>query len=252
VGPDAYTAFTDELVRRAAARPEVVGLVALGSMAARDYGPDEWSDHDFFLVTEPGGQEAFRSDLSWLPSLDRVVLAFRETAHGLKVVYDDGHLLEFAVFDIEEIGVASVNRYRVLLDRGGVGERMAEVAARPRERQSDEYLFGMVVTGALVGAGRARRGEVLSGASFVVGAVRPLAALLARAAPSPEAALLDDLDPLRRFERVHPRLGSELAAALERSPADAAALLLDVADAELRAPLPDLPWAALDAVRARL
>jgi hypothetical protein len=26
----------------------VLGLVAVGSMAARDYEPDEWSDHDFF------------------------------------------------------------------------------------------------------------------------------------------------------------------------------------------------------------
>jgi len=41
----------------------------------------------------------------------------RETAHGLKVLYDDGHLLEFAVFDEAELPLARVNDYRVLLDR---------------------------------------------------------------------------------------------------------------------------------------
>ena len=36
-------------------------------MADRDYSPDEWSDHDFFLISQPGEQEALRQDLSWLP-----------------------------------------------------------------------------------------------------------------------------------------------------------------------------------------
>ena len=121
-----YIRFADALVDTLAARPDVVGLVAVGSFAT---GPDEYSDHDFFVVVRPGEQEAFRRDLSWLPDAERIALSFRETEHGLKVVYDDGHLLEFAVFDEEELGLAKVNRYRVLLDRAEVGRRMAEVRA---------------------------------------------------------------------------------------------------------------------------
>lgn len=242
-----YRAFTTELVERLSPDARVTGLVAVGSMAAVDYLPDEWSDHDFFVITPAGGQEELRRDLSWLPAHERIALSFRETAHGLKVLYEDGHLVEFAVFDLEEIGLAGVNRYRVLLDRGGVEERMRELAARPRERLSDEHLFGMFVASVQVGAGRTRRGERLSGAFFAIWGTRYLCALLARALPASDHALLDDLDALRRFERVYPELGAEIAATL----GDPAALL-DLAERELRPLRPELPWRALAAVRARV
>jgi hypothetical protein len=245
---DEYDALTRRLVDGVAGNERVVGLAAVGSTAARRYEPDEWSDHDFFLVTEPGAQDAFRDDLSWLPEHGRITLSFRETAHGLKVIYDDAHLLEFAVFDLEEVGVASVNRYRVLLDRGGLEERMAEVAARPATPQPDTQLFGLAVASALVADGRARRGETLSGAFFALASARAIAALLARSTPAPDAALLDDLDPLRRFERVYPQTGADLATALRDHPR----ALLDLLERELRATRPELPWAGLDAVRARL
>jgi hypothetical protein len=242
-----YHAFTRRLVETLRADDRVIGLVAVGSMAARDYEPDAWSDHDFFVVTPPGGQEELRRDLSWLPRADEIVLSFRETAHGLKVLYADAHLLEFAVFDLDELRLAGVNRYRVLLDRGGVEERMDEVAARPRDQRSDEYLFGMFVTAVQVGAGRTRRGERLSGAFFLLLAARHLCALLAGAVPSERRSLLDDLDPLRRFELAHPELGAEIEAALDDPDA-----LLALAERELRPLRPELPWRALTAVRARL
>jgi hypothetical protein len=232
--------------------PDVVGLVAVGSTAGVDYEPDEWSDHDFFLIVRSGEQERYRRDLGWLPHVDRILLRLRETAHGLKVVFDDGHLLEFAVFDLAEIRVASVNRYRVLLDRGGVEDAVVRVATTPRARNDDEYLFGMTVAGALVGAGRARRGETLSGAFFVSSALTHLAALLERALPSANAPLLDDFDPLRRFEIAYPELGVELARIVRLDPPAAAVALLRVAERELRPVLPELPWPALGAVRARL
>ena len=61
--PDEYRAFTDELTERLRADERAIGLVAVGSMADRDYAPDEWSDHDFFVITPPGGQEELRNDL---------------------------------------------------------------------------------------------------------------------------------------------------------------------------------------------
>src|SRR3954447_20592792 len=128
---DEYRAFTRELTERLRADERAIGLVAVGSMADRDYAPDEWSDHDFLVITRAGAQEEVRNDLSWLPNGERIALSLRETDHGLIVIYDDGHLLEFAVFDLEEIALAGVNRSHVLLDRGGVAERIAHVAANP-------------------------------------------------------------------------------------------------------------------------
>ena len=163
---DEYNGFSERLRERVAADGRALGLVAVGSMAAVDYQPDQWSDHDFFVVTAPGIQEELRTDMSWLPDADRIVFWHRETDHGLQVFYDDGHLLEFAVFDLEELELAGVNRYRVLLDRGGVEARMAAVRTQThaRPRHDDTHQFGKFLACVQVGAGRARRGEELSAA----------------------------------------------------------------------------------------
>ena len=125
--------YEDQLTANLAARDDVIGLVFVGS-AADHSRFDEWSDHDFFVVTKSGHAEALRQDLSWLPNLDDVVISPRETAHGLKVVYRDGHVLEFAVFDDKELEAAGANAYNVTLDRSNITERMAAIAERSKPK----------------------------------------------------------------------------------------------------------------------
>jgi len=258
--PQEYQLFTDSLLSAVEGRTDVVGLVALGSMAQRDYGPDEYSDHDFFVVAQPGAAEALRTDVSWLPQPERVTFAFRETEHGVKVVYDDAHLLEFAMFEPEDLRLARVNRYRVLLDRGDVTGRMEQVAedtaqALEDDSPSDENLVGQLLTNLLVGVGRWRRGERLSGRVMVqTNAVRQLLVLLSRHVPSARAILLDSLEPTRRFERVHPLLGAELDDALSLDFPDSAVRLLDLAEWELRRRVPslDIPIEAFALVRKQI
>jgi hypothetical protein len=248
-----YEAFTEALLTRLVADPRVVGLVALGSMSGDGPAPDEFSDHDFFVITGPGAQEAFRTELSWLPGAGRAVLVHRETEHGLKVILEDGHLLEFAVFDLEELLVARANRHAVLLDRGGVAERMAVVAAKPVEAPSDRWLSAQLLGNLLVGGGRAARGELLSARLFVAGhAAGHLLRLLSRHVPAEADVTLDDLDPFRRFERAYPRLGAEVNAALALAPLGAATALLGLAERELGPRLDGWPSAAAAAVRERL
>lgn len=217
-------------------------------MADRDYAPDEWSDHDFFLISQPGLQESLRRDLRWLPDHERITFSFRETDHGLKVFYDDGHMIEFAVFDVEEIALAGVNRYRVLLDRGGVEGKCADVRDHPRPQHDDDHLFGMVLSAALVAVGRGRRGEVLSAAFLVTWGLTYLTRLLTRVLPAANASILDGFDSLRRFERAYPELGAELIAAVRLSPPEGALRLLEVLAREVRPRRPDLAWDAFDAV----
>ena len=250
--PDAYRAFTHELAERLRDDGRAIGLVAVGSMADRDYAPDEWSDHDFFVITPRGEQEDLRNDISWLPDHERVALALRETEHGLAVIYEDGHLLEFAVFDLDEIALARVNRYRVLFDHGGVMERVEHVVSNPRPPRDDGFLFGKTVVAALVACGRARRGEMLSAAFLLTSATTYLNRLLIRTLPSATSSILDDLDALRRFEQAYPELGAELAAIVRLDPADGGPALLDLLERELRQLRPELPWPAFDAVKARL
>lgn len=254
----AYAAFTDELLRRLSDDPRVLGLVALGSMAQTDYAPDRFSDHDFFVIAVPGEQEALRRDLSWLPRAADVVLSFRETAHGLKALYRDGHLVEFAVFTPEEIELARVNRYRVLFDRADVAAHMLRVAAATAAgvRNSapvPEHTFGLFLTHLLVGCGRHWRGEALSAHELVKEfALRDLLVLLTRRSTAARRDLLDSLDPLRRFESVHPELGRELQEALRLATPGAAARLLEIAERELVPALANPPGEAILAVRRML
>ena len=256
--PQAYDAFTAALRESLAARPEVLGLVALGSMAGRDYQPDEFSDHDFFVVVEPASAEPMRQDLSWLPRADAVLLSFRETAHGLKVIYDDGHLLELAVFTPQELALARVNRYRVLLDRADVTTRMDAVArdtaqAGAAAAATDEALLGQLLSALLVGVGRHLRGERVSGRNLVhAQALRHLLVLLERHVPSDRHGLLDDLDPHRRFEAVYPDLGRQVESALSHATPRAAVLLLDLAEQELEERVERFPYDACAVVRSRL
>jgi hypothetical protein len=234
--PAAYEAFTRALAARLEGDPDVLGLVALGSMSGEPPGPDAWSDHDFFVVTRPGAQERFRTDPGWLPAPERIALLHRETAHGLKVIWDDGHLAELAVFDPGELSLAKVNRHRVLLDRegtpGALAARMAEVraatVAQARASATDpRWEAGQLLGTLLVGALRAARGERASGDLLVRAyAARHFLALVHATVPPAPGARPDDLDPFRRIEEAWPRLATALEAALAPSaPASARALL---------------------------
>jgi hypothetical protein len=84
-------------------------------------------------------------------------------------------------------------------------------------------------------------------------ALRHLVRLLARHVHSEHAALLDDLDVVRRFERVFPRLGQELNMALAQETPQAALRMLDMAERELKERLgASFPTGAFAAVRVRI
>ena len=100
-----------------------------------------------------------------------------------------------------------------------------------------------------VGVGRRARGERLSGRRFIkTHALTHLLHLLAEFIPAESAHLLDNLDPFRRFEQVHPALGAEINQILAQDTLLAAERLLAVAVRELRPFLPDLPDEAITEV----
>lgn len=100
-----------------------------------------------------------RSTSSWLPHAERIALWFPETPHRCKAVYDDGHLVEYAVFTPDELQVARVNDYRVLLDR------RAHWRAHGRHRRARRHPSRSQMAGrdvplhVLVASQRARRGR---------------------------------------------------------------------------------------------
>ncbi|HYD40582.1 MAG TPA: hypothetical protein VEB43_07115 [Anaeromyxobacter sp.] len=255
--PRAYDRFTALLADRLSSDPDVLGLVALGSMSGLPPPPDRFSDHDFFVVTRAGAQERLRANPGWLPEPGRIVLWHRETAHGMKAIWDDGHLAELAVFDLEELALARVNRFRVLLDRADVARRMEAVraaTAASAPRPDLRFEAGQLLGALLVGGQRAARGERLSAGQLVrAHAAGHFLRLLEAAIPAAPGAVPDDLDPFRRVERGWPGPARALDAALARPPAEAARALLAIADATFRE-VPAVPWpaAAAAAVGAAL
>jgi hypothetical protein len=211
---EAYHQFTEQLVTNLKKGDDILGLVAAGSMAGQDYQSDEWSDHDFWVITRPGAQDRYRKEFNWLPRSNEIAWAFQETEHGCKVIYQDGHLAEFAVFDEDELKMARINRYRVLLDRAKISDQMAENVSQTNTASSSEtdlFHVGQILTNILVGIGRYWRGEKLSAHKFIkINAIHHLTALLNQNTQSPHRGLSDNLDPTRRFEVVHPHLGPEL------------------------------------------
>ncbi len=245
--------FTQQLVDRLASDSRVLGVVAFGSMADLTR-MDRWSDHDFSVITVPGVQEDFRQNTAWLPAAERIVLQVRETEHGLKILYEDGHLLEFAIFDAEELFLAKANDYAVLLDKADIAARMARVqqasVPAPRDLRRDFLMFLGLLQ---VGSGRCARGEVLSGhvfiKSYALGHLLPV--LVAYVPPRP-GAKLDNLDVYRRFEFAFPELGSAINTILLQDPISAARELLSLAEDYLRERMPDFPQAAVHTLHEHL
>lgn len=248
--------YTRRLTKSAASNDDVVGLVLLGSTAAVDR-VDEWSDHDFYLVVREGQQERFRSDLGlWLPDVDEIAFAVRETEHGLKVVYSSGAVLEFAVASLDEVSTFGGSPYAVVLDRADLTERMASGPAIPAPREVDALReFRLFLSLLLIGVGRARRGEELAGGQLVrTYALERLLTVLREqlgdagvSGPMP-----DPFNVFRRFEQTHPVIGRELGDALA-APVDACGLrLLDIAEQHLRPAWTGFPTEEVDVVRSRL
>jgi hypothetical protein len=236
---DLFLKYEDELSANLQAHPDVIGLVFVGS-AADHSRFDEWSDHDFFVVTKSGAGEGLRQDLSWLPNADEIAIRPRETAHGLKVVYRDGHVLEFAVFNDEELELAGANAYLVTVDKTGeIAGRMAAIAAKSAEAAAkaigENYKpdaeFELFLCQLLIGVGRARRGEALIASehvrSWAVGNLLGLVRHWQHPVRGTEGKT-DNLNRHRRFELQYPTIGARIVSAQEKPVEACAQQLLGV------------------------
>ena len=250
-GPDP---FLGRLAENLSADPRVVGLVLAGSSAEPERR-DQWSDHDFLVITHDGTPEDFRTDLSWLPDHEALAYSFRETPHGLKALYRSGLLVEFAVFDRAEFAGCVLNHYAVAIDRGGISELAAQVRGRsitpsPIDRLTE---FRNLLSLVYIATGRARRGERLSANVFLRAyATEHLLRLMRDLLPEASRVQLDDLDVWRRFETADPALAGSIDGALALPVEQAALELLDLADRELPARWPDYPTAETSLIRGLL
>jgi hypothetical protein len=209
---------------------EVLALVWAGS-AADTKRIDAWSDHDFFLIVNDGHAERFRSDLFWLPMRESIAWEVRETDHGYKVVYRNGQVLEFAVFDRAELAAARVNHFALAFDKAEVEKVVRGVfTPNPPSRYTPQANLEIFFTLLIIGVGRFRRGEVLSAGQFVrVYAVDHLLQAIKKTHDSSKAEARDGLDVYRRVEQEFPELGTQIGVAIAQDAESAAQALLGIA-----------------------
>jgi predicted nucleotidyltransferase len=250
--PLRFDDFLQELARSLEQDPRVIAVITVGSTADSRYR-DTFSDHDVWLVTEARAQNAYLADVTWIPSASRIVTTARFGGDYRTVLFDDGHLLTYAVRDTAQLNGATLERYAILFDRGqvvGLAEaaRKRTAAARSRALASPELLPNTAILcwSAYV---RSSRGEHLSAASLMAAAVSHCLDLLSAHGVLPREATTDDLDPGRRLEFRLPDLAAQLHQVLGVPAASSAPVLLELLERELRPRTPQLPWSAVDTVR---
>lgn len=247
-----YHAYTQSLIDLATNDPRIDGLVVLGSTAKTHHQPDEWSDHDFWLIVKEGTEEEFHTDLSWIPQIERKVLAFRETRHGWKIMFDDGHVLEYAIFPYSELHWARFHHYDLLVDKTDIAERLDNMKATQKEEEKTttplmhvQFLLSLLV----IGMGRYNRGEKLSGLLYIKHhALEQFHALLQLVVSPQNPHLVDDLSPSRRLEWTHPDYAEKLHPLITDTVPEGAERLLDLA-VELAGNVEDFPHESIDTVR---
>ena len=244
--------YSRSLTEACLAHPEIIGLVLVGS-AAETERVDKWSDHDFFVITPSGSQDLLRTNLNWLPNSESIAFSFKETLHGLKVVYESGAVLEFAVFDCAELQTCDVNHHYLAYGNEEVAQALESATNRKVEVSGTNNLkdFRLFLSLLIIGVGRSRRGEILAAGENIrsTATYALLKVFTQQLGKNPQ---LDRLDARRRFESVHPEIGNIIGTALTMQPENAAKTLLNIADNFLAPIWDEYPHREVDVVRRAL
>ncbi|MCI0157172.1 hypothetical protein KNO15_10745 [Leifsonia shinshuensis] len=248
---DSFDDYTRRVETWARADHRVLGIALLGSGADRSR-IDEWSDHDLLVLALPEAVDELRADLSWLPDADRLVAVGREWHDGIKALFDDGRVLELGIADPAGLRSFPLAAAQVVYDAGPLAEGLeaARAGTRTREVDGPADAVAVLMVQLVVGVGRLRRGERLSGGQVVRGeaALTLVDLVLSRSG----CAHPDPFDGWRRFETVRPGAAARLDAILARPAEEAARGILDLAEELLAPGWEAWPAAGVSAVRRRL
>lgn len=227
-------------------------MIALGSTADFAFR-DRWSDHDFWVITQPGREEFYVESADWLPFADQILLTARRGDHCRTALYRTAHKVDFAAHTRETaMAHGRIERYSVLLDRGGISAlaqsvREASRAARMEEVARPGTLSDLAML-CWTFHQRQQRGEWLAAHKYLTSGVELLLDLLQAFTREEEDSRTDFLDPTRRMERLQPELAAELQKILINADATSGSALLRIAERELSAVATDLEWEQSDMV----
>jgi hypothetical protein len=232
--------------------PLVVGMIALGSTADPTLR-DKWSDHDFWIITQPGREDYYLDSADWLPDSKQILISVRHGAHYRAALYRDGHKVEYGVFESGTAYQGKIERYSVLLERGGMVSLASGVREEARTIRREQVFrpTNLANLAILVWTAYERhgRGEWLAGERYLSFAIDLFLDLMTAYVLPEEEKRADFLDPRRRLEQRRPQLASELREILATADAASGARLLRIAERELREEAAELEWDAIETVR---
>lgn len=247
MNPGEFEDYTERLRASLDLVPEVIGLVTLGSTADPTFR-DQWSDHDFWVITKPGAQDSLVQDLSWLPDYQNILFEISHRPHGRVILFRNRHKVEFAVLDKGEMSSGKIERYRVLIDRDHIAELIGKVHLETRRQatlrpEALENLCVLLWSACELYA----RGEILHARQYIDGfAINQLLNILQSESVDERK---DVLDPRRRVEVRAPALAAELLESYAKPVPDAALHLLDIVERELKPHAPSLAWEKVTIIR---
>jgi hypothetical protein len=193
-----------------------LALLGLGSVGVELDRLDEYSDLDFFVVVQDGYKTAFIENLDWLSHVYPVVYAFKNTADGYKLLFEDDIFCEFAVFETAELTDASYTEGRIVWKDPSFDESLRAPKKKPQPKPPNaEHLVGEALTNLYVGLGRYHRGEKLSACRFIQGYAVDRIVGLTALIEAEQPAHRDPFTPERRYEQRFPQMAELLPQMLQ-------------------------------------
>ncbi|GAA1623634.1 hypothetical protein [Actinoplanes couchii] len=193
----------DEIAGTLASRPDVVGLLGLGSCGTQRGRVDEHSDLDFFVVVDEGAKWRYLDRTDWLEAAGPITYRFDHDRNGRKALYADGVFVEYLVFTAAELRTVPFSGARVVWRRDDAPKDLAESGRSiPREPfHTEEFHLNNALTSLYVGLHRELRGERLAASRLIQGSAVDDVIALSRL-DGGDFPYRDPFDPARRVERA--------------------------------------------------
>lgn len=181
-------------------------LLALGSVGVETERLDQYSDLDFFVIAKEGKKRRFLDRLDWLTNIGEAGFYFLNTPDGYKFLYKDGIYCEFAIFEEQELKVATYAAGRFTWKEADFDEAqfVPKSNREPRKPTSLEWAFHEALTCVYVGLCRYARGEKLSAFKFVQNYAVDLIVSATSHFEEEGKAFKDAFQHERRFENRYP------------------------------------------------
>lgn len=159
----------NEIAKHVSINDHVLAVLALGSIGVEQERLDDYSDLDFFIVTEDDIKQQMIDDLSWLNQSYPVAFSFKNTKDGYKFFFEDGIYGEFAIFGRSEIPHVVQNQARLVYQKEGYEEPTLLIAKSLPKQDNSKAIDEIheAITNLYVGVMRALRGERLSAQRFI-------------------------------------------------------------------------------------